>query len=309
MRWLWLTLLLIPMPLLAASAVQAPSSVLEVRYPANDDTHDQRNGYFLALLSLALEETRKDYGDYQLVPVYGLTSQARSISQLSRGLDLDLLWTMTSSAREQQLLPVRIPLLKGLMGYRLLIIRQQDAKKFTAIKTLAQLRQKVAGQGHDWPDVDILRANGIKVVTSVEYESLFKLLESRRFDFMPRGINEPFVELAARPQLGLMVEPHLALYYPAAEYFFVNKDNQTLAARLHEGLSRALQDGRFDELFFHYPANAEAFAKAQLNKRTLIVLKNPLLPKATPLDQKELWFFPPNLPKDELPKDTAPAAH
>jgi hypothetical protein len=61
---------------------------------------------------------------------------------------------------------------------------------------------------------------------------------------------------------------------------------------------RAINDGSFDKLFFHYPANAEAFAKAHLEKRQLIVLKNPLLPPATPLSQKNLWFFPPNLPAE-----------
>lgn len=298
MRILLMILLLAPLGLQAAAAHPSvpATSMQEIRYPASDDPSDNRNGYFIALLSLALEETRSDYGDYQLVPVYGLASQGRALSQLTKGLDIDLLWTMTSEAREQQLLPVRIPLLKGLMGYRLLIIRQPDRHKFAGINSLAQLRKLRAGQGHDWPDTRILRANGIDVVTSVEYESLFKMLETQRFDFMPRGINEPFVELAARPALNLVVEPHLALYYPTAEYFFVNKANQALAARLHEGLMRAMHDGRFDALFFHYPANADAFAKAHLEKRQLIVLQNPLLPPATPLDQKQLWFFPPNLP-------------
>lgn len=295
MRFLLLVLLLLPLRLLAAPAAST-APVLEVRYPAATSAEDTRSNYFIRLLGLALEETRADFGPYRLVPVSDLSYQSRAIAQLAQGQDLDLLWTMTSREREEQLLPVRIPLLKGLMGYRLFIIRKPDAARFARINDLAGLRQLSAGQGHDWPDTSILRANGFTVVTSANYNSLFMMLESQHFDFMPRAITEPYDELAVRPQLNLMVEPHLALYYPTAEYFFVNKRNQALATRLHEGLMRAINDGSFDQLFFHYPANADAFAKAHLEKRQLIVLKNPLLPPDTPLGQKNLWFFPPNLP-------------
>jgi hypothetical protein len=253
---------------------------------------DKRSGYFIALLKLALDETQQDFGPWKLVPVSGISTQGRNIIQLSQGLDIDVLWTMTSKERESQLLPIRIPLLKGLMGYRLLIVRQQDAKRFAGINSLSQLEKLTAGQGHDWPDASILAANHIRVVTSASYNALFIMLHSGRFDFLPRGLTEPFAELTERPRLHLMVEPHLALFYPTAEYFFVNRHNTALANRLEVGLRRAIKDGRFNELFRHYPVNAKAFDQAHLQSRTVIHLQNPLLPDATPLAEKELWFYP-----------------
>lgn len=288
-RWFFLFLLAC-LPLTGVAATPDAAAILQVRYPTSDSHADPRNAYFIALLTLALEETRRDHGDFRLQPVYDLTTQDRVISQLASGKDVDVLWTMTTREREQQLLPVRIPLLKGLMGLRWLVIRQQDARRFARIGSLAGLRSLTAGQGHDWPDRTILEANGFKVATSVTYDSLFAMLESGRFDFLPRGFNEPFTELAARPQLALMVAPRLLLFYPAAEYFFVNRQNAALAERLETGLWRAIHDGSFERLFRHFPGNAEALAHLTQQPLRIIRLDNPLLPEATPLAQKELWF-------------------
>ena len=65
--------------------------------------------------------------------------------------------------REQALLAIRIPLFKGLIGTRLLLINATDQPRFDQITGGAQLRVLHAGQGHDWPDTDILLHNGYAV--------------------------------------------------------------------------------------------------------------------------------------------------
>ncbi len=287
MNRFWLLLLWF----VVGSAYAAPG-VMVVRYPQSQDSQDTRSRYAVQLLQLALDKTVPEYGAYKLKPVQGFRIQSRNIAQLARGEDLDVLWTMTSPKREALLQPIRIPILKGLMGYRLLLIRQIDAPQFAQINTLDELQNYVAGQGHDWPDTRILQANQIAVRTSTNYDALFRQLEAGRFDFMPRGFNEPFAELAAHPSLHLMVEPHLALFYPTAEYFFVNKHNDKLASRLRAGLLKAIDDGSFDALFLQFPTNARAFSKADLQSRTIITLRNPMLPEVTPLLNEALWYFP-----------------
>jgi hypothetical protein len=178
------------------------------------------------------------------------------------------------------------------MGYRLLIIRAEDQSWFRRVQTIDQLRELRAGQGHDWPDTEILRANGLAVEATVDYDSLFRMLQLGRFDYLPRAINEPWEELALRSGRGLAVEEGLMLYYPTAEYFFVNRDNVALAERIERGLRRALADGSFDKLFREHPVNANAFGKANVLKRRIIRLDNPLLPPETPFDQAELWWAP-----------------
>lgn len=50
------------------------------------------------------------------------------------------------------MLPVRIPLLKGLMGCRISIINKKNRKKFAKIKSVEELKKLTALQGHDYFD-------------------------------------------------------------------------------------------------------------------------------------------------------------
>ena len=265
------------------------SAEMVIRHLSGESALDARNEYFLAMLELALEKT-SDQGDWTLQPADQVMPQSLALQRLSNNDGIDVVWSMTSIEREKQNRAIRIPLMKGLMGYRLLIIRTEDQQWFRRLQTIDELRELRAGQGHDWPDTEILRANGLAVEGEEEYDSLFSLLQQGRFDYLPRAINEPWEELAARPNMDLMVEQGLLLYYPTAEYFFVSRQNTALAARLEKGLRLAIEDGSFDKLFREHPINANAFGKANLLRRRIIRLDNPLLPKDTPFADKQLWW-------------------
>ena len=265
------------------------SAEMVIRHLSGESALDARNEYFLAMLELALEKTA-DQGDWTLQPADQVMPQSLALQRLSNNDGIDVVWSMTSIEREKQNRAIRIPLMKGLMGYRLLIIRAEDQQWFRRLQTIDELRELRAGQGHDWPDTEILRANGLAVEGEEEYDSLFSLLQQGRFDYLPRAINEPWEELAARPNMDLMVEQGLLLYYPTAEYFFVNRQNTVLAERLEKGLRLAIEDGSFDKLFREHPINANAFGKANLLRRRIIRLDNPLLPKDTPFADKQLWW-------------------
>ena len=265
------------------------SAEMVIRHLSGESALDARNEYFLAMLELALEKTA-DQGDWTLQPADQVVPQSLALQRLSNNDGIDVVWSMTSIEREKQNRAIRIPLMKGLMGYRLLIIRAEDQQWFRRLQTIDELRELRAGQGHDWPDTEILRANGLAVEGEEEYDSLFSLLQQGRFDYLPRAINEPWEELAARPNMDLMVEQGLLLYYPTAEYFFVNRQNTVLAERLEKGLRLAIEDGSFDKLFREHPINANAFGKANLLRRRIIRLDNPLLPKDTPFADKQLWW-------------------
>ncbi len=267
------------------------SPLLVVRYPEMSSLLDQRNSYFEDLLRLALDKSREEFGDYRLEPVPLRVPQGRILRLLSAGEEVDVLWTMTTRDREQHLRPVRIPLAKGMAGYRLLVVREHDSDSFASVRSIEDLADRIAGQAADWPDTDILRHNELPVTTS-GYFSLFTMLHRERIDYIPRALNEPWVEVAQRPTLDLQVEPTLLLYYPTASYFFVRKQNKALAERLEQGLENAIADGSFDELFLRHPSHRLVFEQAQLSRRRLLILDNPLLPKGTPLDRPELWWQP-----------------
>jgi len=283
-------LLLLQMVILLTFPALAGESVL--RYASPEANLDYRQEYFLQLLTLVLERTEQESGPVKLLATPDSMQQGRALKELMNGRNIDIAWTVTSSTREQQLLPIRIPLLKGLLGYRVLVIRQQDRDKFSQVTDLATLSNFTAGQGHDWPDTEILRSNNLPVVTSSTYEGLFNMLNSQRFDYFPRGANEAWLEIGYHQKFDLIIEENLLIYYPSPIYFFVHNHNIPLANRIKKGLEIALADGSFERLFTNFAAHQRMFNLINFSQRTIIRLKNPLLPALTPVDNPKYWFIP-----------------
>lgn len=260
-----------------------------VIYPREVIPNDPHWEYPLKILALGL---KKSGNAYVLQPsARGAMLQGRAILALERGdPGVTLLWTMTDVDREARLLPIRIPIYKGLIGWRIPLLRQDRVDLFKDVKTLPDLRAYTAGQGHDWPDTGILQANGLRVETTSRYASLFDMLAVGRFDYFPRSVAEIWGELETTTTRGLAVDPHVILHYPAAFYFFVSKNNTKLATDLERGLNLAIADGSFDALFYRY--HGDIIARANIKGRTVIRLKNPALPPQTPLHRQELWLDP-----------------
>lgn len=274
--------------MLALAAAPA-CAVTQVRYPRSEPQGqgDQSEHYAVRLLRLALAYAGQPHA---IEPTAYKMGQTRALVELQNGRAIDVLWTMSSRQREAELLPVRIPLDMGLIGWRLLLIRRSDAARFEAIRTPAGLQQLTALQGHDWPDTDILRANGYRVETGSDYGGMFKMLSSSRADYFPRSVFEVWNEFDAFHWDDLMVAPGLALYYPSAFYFFVRKTNAALAAAIQSGLERMMADGSYARVFNDY--FGEVIRRSALPLRRIFELSNPLLPAATPLARRELWFQP-----------------
>jgi len=259
-----------------------------ITYPRPESPADHRGEYAVELLRLALNDGGPAVS---LQPAAEVMNQERALLALRSGQGLRVLWTMTTVEREALALPIRIPIYKGLIGWRLALVHASHSNLLASVKSAAQLAELTAGQAAEWPDTDILRANGLKVVTSTHYGSLFKMLSRGRFDYMPRSISEIWSEATWHRADGLMVDDSIVLHYPAAVYFFVAKSDAALAERIRLGLERLIADGRFDRLFYSY--HAEQIERARLSRRRVIELRNPLLPPETPLSRPELWLrFP-----------------
>ncbi len=276
--------------LLLPAGINAEETVLILKYPRPHSEKDTRHIYRIRLLDLALQKTSGEYGKLKIEYSSEQMSQSRAIVMIKNNSGIDLIALPTSKQREEKLLPVRIPVLKGLLGYRIFIIRSEDRNKFSRIRNFDELKQFSAGSGHDWLDSDILAHNGVNVSKSSNYEGLFMMLRPGRFDYFPRGVNEAFDEIESRKAnfKDIEVERSLALHYPFPVYFFVRKDNTALAARIEKGLRIAISDGSFRRLFNRY--NGEYIRKAAINKRKIFRLNNPLLTDETPIREKELWL-------------------
>lgn len=272
---------LITMLALVFVASVASATSLKLPYLPNPEEN-----YELGLLKLALSYSEEPY---QFSFAAEEQNDESRIAEIERG-GLDLFWAATNQDLERRLLPVRIPLYKGLLGHRLLMIRQQDAARFAPIRTLEELARLKAGQGRFWTDTRILREAGLNVVTAVKTASLYPMLDGGRFDYYPRGAGEALRELDEQRGFPLMVEPHLLLIYKMPLYFFVSQHNAQLAQRIEQGLEQAIADGSFDRYFYAHPAIKAVLQGSNMKQRTAIYLDNPDLPASTPLQRAELWF-------------------
>ena len=261
-----------------------------IRISVPEEEFYSRNSYYIELLKLVLDKTTKKYGSYKIINNDKYIPQNRYSNFLGEGPNsIDIMWTMTNIDREKLMLPVRIPLLKGLMGCRLIIINKDNKNLFGKINNVNDLKKLTAVQGHDWPDTDILIHNKFKVEKATNYEGMFKMIEYGRGDYFPRAINEPYEELKLRPDLNLMVDEKIMLFYFSPIFFFVDIKNIALHDRIEEGLNMAIKDGSFDKFFYNHPSVKTALSKVNFKNMKIFELENPYLTEETKklLNKKE----------------------
>jgi hypothetical protein len=263
--------------------------------PSPVSKDDKRFDYGITLLRTILEKTSGFYGSFRMLPAEKMNiGRAIEFLKAEEVETVNVVWTTSSKNREESLLPIRVPIRKGLLGYRVFLIKKEDKAKFSAIQTVEELKNLKVGQGHIWNDVKVFEGNGFEVVTGPDYEGLFRMLMEGRFDYFSRGINEAPEEYDARKDIlpNLMIEDTILLYYPWPKYFFTSKKNPVLAERIELGMKMMIKEGSFEKLFLKY--HKEDIDRVNLPNRKLFKIHNPLLPLATPLDKKELWFDPVN---------------
>jgi ABC-type amino acid transport substrate-binding protein len=245
--------------------------------------------YRWKLLELALAHTRESGESFLMIPYPEDTTQNRAVSLLQSGA-IDVIAFGTNEERESKILPVRIDILRGIVGFRVFIVRSADQARIAQMDDVSLRKQLALGLNSQWADLPIMRANGFSVTTSSGYEALFDMLAAGRFDAFPRGLNEAQRELDQRrqhyPQLA--VEKTKALYFPYPVYFWVRKDNEALARRIERGLKLALADGSFRKIFEQYHA-AEIAAMTQ-ERRHVLRLASPILPNGTPQPDTSWWW-------------------
>lgn len=249
-----------------------------VRLPATRYSSAQKDIYYADLIELALSKSTFD--DFKIVFDHESRYQAYNLKQLEKKR-IDIVWTMTSLERENKFLPIRIPLLKGALGYRICMIHRSEAETFEKLQSLNQFKESkiMVGQGHDWPDIKILQQNEIRTTSFHSYEGLFRALRAKRFDCFARGIHEIWDELSQYGDEDLVADKNIVFQYYSPSFFFVHNSQEKLAQALRTGLSKALEDGSFDLLFErHWGAE---ILKADLKNRLVIRLKNKTLSKET----------------------------
>jgi hypothetical protein len=245
--------------------------------PGKLQGNEIRNPYIDELLRLIFTKLEIDLTiDYS---AEGLT-QGRAMKALSDGKLVNLNWSVTTIEREQQLLPIRIPIYKGLIGWRVFFIRSDEQDKFSQVKTINDLQRFLAVQRFDWPDYKILLANNLNVEGNISFNSMYDAINSGLADYYPRSILEIIGEsnndTLKLNKKGLGIERSLLIKYPSAHYFFVNSKDVILAKTIEKGFKIAIADGSYERLFLRY--YGENLKKLELDKRRTLELNNPYFP-------------------------------
>jgi hypothetical protein len=281
--------------LLILQATASLAGGLEVIRPLPEAPGDTRYDHYWQLLAQALTTTEPDFGPFTLREASLPMTEPRALAELEAGRStITVLVHGNVADYEQRLLPIRFPLDKGLLGYRVFLIRSDMQPKLDLVGGLDDLRRYSIGQGRDWGDVTILRAAGLTVVEGTSYEGLFPMLAAGRFQLFSRSVVEVEEELARikpdHPELG--IERHLMLFYPLTRYFYVSRSptGDELARRISTGLERMLKIGLFDRMFDAFKSRFDG--QIGFRDRLLMRIANPLQTPETPLSRRELWYDP-----------------
>ncbi len=270
----------------------AEKLVIYTRAPVSEK--DSRQQFVTEIITAAMDHTVDAYGPYERKELPRMSWRRMFIPRTMEAYP-NLVIRVSGCDRgiSSSLRHIPIPINRGIVGYRILLIPSALQEKFSAISNLAGLRASglVAGQGR-WLDADILKENDLPVVVGSSYEGLFPMLAAGRFDYLPRGVNEVFSELEGRKTKlpGIQVEEKIALYYPLPRVLATSKDNTALAERLKKGLELIFQNGTHEKIWLKY--NRDAIKKAQLDKRKIIHINNPFVFDDIPMDKKEYWYRP-----------------
>lgn len=282
----WLFVLLAALSCWHAAPVRAQR--FDIVYPRVTEFDDPRAAFAKAVLDLAMREI---HADYTIRASKDVMERERALTELTEGRTIDLHWSSMSRIDEAKLRAIRIPIHRGLIGFRVLLIRKDRQAEFDHVDTLEQLEALIGGQGIGWVDTEILRSAGLHIETA-PYDALFRMVEAGHIDYYPRGVIEAYSELQARHQANpdLAVETHLLLAYRSDFIFYTSKRDTRLANAIEEGLRKAYADGSYIQLFRSHPYIRAALDRADLAHRKVIWIDNPCLSKQDREIPADYWM-------------------
>lgn len=266
------------LPLLSLSEAGGAEPVV-VRYFSQGYSPALRQ-YLIDVLQYVLDKTDSEFGPYRMEKYDKPLSPRRAFLEVEQGRMLNA--TFASSWTDDmdpfsKVIRLSYPVFFGLLGLRSLIASTETHARLGAITRAGEIKGLSMGQGENWPDADILKHNGLRIVKAQQLESLFPMLDKRRFDLLPLSVLEADEALAgnstAYPQLS--VNSDARIFYPFPFSLFINRQQERLAERFKKGLDLALEDGSLQHLFKqHFRVVSDSIER---KKTKLMMLSNPMV--------------------------------
>jgi len=251
---------------------------------------DSRYTYPKNLLQRILDVTETEFQTTVVEATTNVMTRPRALRELKRGLNIHVMAEAPKPEWNTHLLSVRIPIRKGIQGYRLFLIKKRDQAHLNTISSFDAFKKLPTGSGKDWSTTRVLEGNQFNVIKGNNYDGLFSMLMLDRFTTFGRGINEAFDELEQHQQKHpeLAIDEKFLLFIPLPTYFFVSPKKPALRDRIEKGLKQLIDTGEFNAIF--HKEFGELIHKANLANRTTFRISNPNLTKNDPVGHEAYWF-------------------
>lgn len=260
---------------------------LEIRLAQSAQHPSSREIFWRDIIEMVLNHSEIPYSISVKFPM----TQSRIIEELESNRGYVNLHVMgTSADLEERLLPIHIPVTRGLAGYRIFIIHKDKQVLFDTVSTLEDLQTLLGIQGLGWSDIALLEHSRLRQ-KEMPYDDIFRVINFGRGDYFSRSIHEAYSEVKERAAQfpNLVVEDEILLVYPFALFAFTGRENSELAQTLENCFIKAYEDGVFTEFFYNHPHIKEALEKAQIEERRVITIPNPFLTKETAEIPEKYW--------------------
>ena len=263
--------------------VSVPSLAVEqIIYPNTEGL--DRFQDLIEMLDEALKHTVDRYGPYALKATDFKMNERRSrdfFTDSSKKPGFNILFSAPLKEFEgTNVIPVEVAPRRGILGYRMVLTHKDKLNELKKVKTIKDLKKYVMLQGAGWGDVKIFKHNNIPVVEGAGYEGLFQMVNAKRADIFSRGITEIFAEFKKQKinNKNLAIEDSFIIRYDWPYLYMTRKENVTLKKRIEFGFEQIKKNGVWEKLFKKYYEND--IKMANINKKTIIKLENPLLSEA-----------------------------
>ncbi|NKD54473.1 MULTISPECIES: amino acid ABC transporter substrate-binding protein [unclassified Haematospirillum] len=274
-RMLRLAMVALMVALLPVSGLCLAQEPMEVRTPAPENPDDPRFAWSVEVLRMALQATEQDFGPWKLVLESRVSDRTRLETELEKGGLINVALLPSCTISDKRFMRVSHVADRGLLGYRVAIIRAGEQNKFSGVKTLNDLAAFAVASGRNWHISKIFIGNDLPVTLWPDLDGLYNLLSIGRVDYLSRSVYEVMRELDHYKQTypDLAIEQTLLVRTPIAMWLYVSVGEDRLKERLEAGMDRILANGalktRFDALF---RKDLEAL---NLKSRHVIMLNDP----------------------------------
>ena len=218
--------------------------------------------------------------------------QTELLGELISGKNIHIGMFPPTEEFESNLIPIYVPVMRGILGMRICLINPKFQNLFKNIKSISDMRKnkiEILG-GVGWPDNDVYRHAKLEVRTTKNFRDLYALLDTKTPRCFSRSIGEVTKELEEIADLNIIAEPTILLQYDLPSMYFVSPKKVEFAKDLEEGLSKLLKSGKFLDIFWRY--HNSLFSDYNVMNRTVVYFENPNLSDKVKqmIDSGNIWL-------------------